>query len=40
MELVFPGDVKMRCFYILLQHLTIWSFLDSVSWQSLFSQVS
>ena len=34
MEPVFPADKKMRCFYFLLQQLTIWSFLlHSVSWQ-------
>ena len=39
MEPVFPADKKMRCFYFLLQQLTIWCFLlSSVSWQSLFSQ--
>ena len=39
MDPVFPADKNMRCFYFLLQQLTIWSFLfNSVPWQSLFSQ--
>ena len=39
MEPVFPADKKMRCFYFLLQQLTIWCFLlNSVPWQSLFLQ--
>ena len=41
MEPVFPADKKMRCFHFLWQQLTLWSFLlNSVPWQSLFSQFS
>ena len=33
MELVFPADVKTKCFYFLLKQLRVWSFvLSNVSW--------
>ena len=39
MEPVFLVEVKTRYFHCLLQQLRFWSFLlNSVSWQSLFSQ--